>query len=184
MLASVAWVAIVIAGSAVTWVAIDHAGQQVTGSPDVSETQPAVVGTVGAPPTGRVSPSRHPSASSSVSAPVATSGPSVGSTVPTHAASPGPGSATQKTSSPRPAPTTQTRTWTGTGGWVTVSCTGGRATFKGASPNNGWSFERGDTSGEEVEVKFSNGENEVQVKATCVDGVPRFEVESGRADDH
>jgi hypothetical protein len=36
----------------------------------------------------------------------------------------------------------------------------------------------GDASGDSVEVKFRNSESEVQVHASCVGGVPRFEVES------
>jgi len=51
--------------------------------------------------------------------------------------------------------------------------------FEGASPNDGWSVERGDDGGGEVEVRFRNGEAEVQVQATCVGGVPQFHVETG-----
>jgi hypothetical protein len=67
---------------------------------------------------------------------------------------------------------------------VTVSCTGRTVRFKGASPNDGWHVERGDTSGDSIEVKFERSETEVQVRATCASGVPRFQVEtSGGADD-
>ena len=54
--------------------------------------------------------------------------------------------------------------------------------FEGASPNDGWSVERGDDGGGEVEVRFRNGEAEVQVQATCVGGVPQFHVETGGGD--
>jgi hypothetical protein len=182
VLASVAWVAIVIAGSAVTWLAIDRAGQQVTGNPDASETQPAVVGTIGSAPTAAAKPSHRPTPSASVSGtPAVTARPTVVVPAPTRAATPRSSSPAPRTPSP-PAPSIETRTWTGAPGWVTVACTGSRATFKGASPNDGWSFERGDTSGEEIEVKFGNGATEVQVRATCVAGVPRFQVDSGSDD--
>jgi hypothetical protein len=55
-------------------------------------------------------------------------------------------------------------------------------TLEGASPSDGWSFERGDDSGD-VEVTFRNGETQVLVQATCVGGEPHFQVESGSSGD-
>lgn len=174
------WLAVVIAGSALTWVAIDRAGQQVTGSPGASSTQPAVVGTVGTAPTS--GPSARQSPAATRSAEPTTSAAPTSAPAPTRTSSPG----RSGSSAPKPAPVvrTETRTWTGAPGWVTVACTGSRATLKAASPNDGWSLERGDTYGDDIEVKFSSGGTEVQVKATCVGGVPRFGVESGASDDH
>jgi len=174
VLAVLAWVGVVIAGSALTWIAIDRAGQQVTGSPaSTTTTQPPVIGTVGPPPTGPTPSAPGQSGpSASTSAPLPTTSPS-----PTHAPTTRPGTSTPRTSSP-PVTRTETRTWSGTGGWLTVSCTGGRATLKSASPNDGWSFERGDDAGDAIEVKFEGGDTEVKVRATCVAGVPQFHVES------
>jgi hypothetical protein len=38
--------------------------------------------------------------------------------------------------------------------------------------------ERGDDSGDDVEVTFRRSDTEVRVRATCVAGAPRFAVES------
>jgi hypothetical protein len=63
-----------------------------------------------------------------------------------------------------------------------VSCAGRVATNKGASPNDGWHVEQADDPGDDIEVKFERSNSEVKVRATCVNGVPRFEVESGGDD--
>jgi hypothetical protein len=73
---------------------------------------------------------------------------------------------------------TVTRTWTGTPGSVTVACTGAVGVLRGASPVDGWVVERDDHPEEEVEVKFEKSEVEIQVKASCVGGVPKFRVET------
>ena len=179
VLAVSAWVAVVIAGSALTWLAIDRAGQQVTGDgADATATEPAVVGTIGSAPlttrTPRPKPSVTPSRTSSAAPTVSSS--------PTHAP-PRSTASSPRTSSPQVR--TETRTWSGAAGSVTVSCTGHTARFKGASPNDGWSVERGDTVGDSIEVKFEKNGTEVQVHASCVGGVPRFQTETstGGADD-
>jgi hypothetical protein len=64
-----------------------------------------------------------------------------------------------------------------------VSCTGRTVRFKGASPNDGWHVERGDDSGDSIEVKFERDQTEVQVRATCASGVPRFQVETSTSTD-
>jgi hypothetical protein len=181
-LAVTVWVAVVIAGSALTWLAIDRAGQQVTGSPTASETQPPVVGTIGPAPISTASPSsRHSGGTPRSSGPAAPTSASptarATSAVPTKR----PSSSATKTSSV--APRTVTRTWTGAAGFVTVTCSGAQATLKGASPADGWSYEPGDESGDSVEVKFSNGTTEVQVRGSCVGGTPQFTVESGSSSD-
>jgi hypothetical protein len=168
VLVAIAWVGVVAAGSAVTWVVIDRAGQQVTAGAGTGPTQPPTVGTVGPAPTAVATRSRKPSATP-------TSTPSAGHTSTTAPSTPTSPSARPPKSSP--AVHTVTRTWSGAPGTVTVSCTGGTAQFKGASPNDGWTVERGDDGG--VEVTFRNGESEVQVHATCVAGEPRFQVETG-----
>lgn len=173
--AAAAWVAVVIAGSGVTWIAIERAGDQVTATPEASEaTRPPVAGTLApAPSAGPATPSGTPS----------TTRPS---TVPTSSATrpstpPPTGRATPSTSRPSspPPPRTELRTWSGAPGSLTVACAGGQVSFRSATPSNGWTFERGDSSGEDVEVTFKSGESEVQVRGTCSGGVPQFRVESG-----
>lgn len=161
VLATAAWAAVVIAGSALTWLAIDHAGQQVTSEAATGATQPAVVGTAGSTPTatgtstGGPSPSAEPSAGSTPTATTSTS---------------------PKASSP---PRAETRTWSGAAGSVTASCTGRTPRLRGAYPNDGWLVEHDDDAESDgVEVKFEKNESEVKVRTTCVDGVPRFRVES------
>jgi hypothetical protein len=177
-LAVTAWVVVVIAGSALTWVAIDRAGNQVTGNPTQDQTQPAVVGTLGAAPTR--SPKHGPRATrTSPTGPRATTLPS--RTPSAAATSTHPGGSPSKTTASSPVQT-ETRTWSGAAGTVTVSCTGRTARLQGTSPGDGWHVEVGDSSGGEIEVTFKRNESEVQVKATCVGGVPRFQVESGSYD--
>ena len=176
VLAVASWVGVVIAGSALTWLAINRAGDQVGNGADAEATQPVVVGTVNAPPSAR--PSRKPAAR-----------PNAGPT-----GRPSPSPTPSRTTSPAPAPTrhvvpspakspapsrSETRTWTGTAGFVTVSCAGSVARLQAASPNDGWSVERGDESGDHVEVKFERNGVEVQVQALCVGGIPQFRAETG-----
>ncbi|RNM15770.1 hypothetical protein EFL26_06190 [Nocardioides pocheonensis] len=181
------WVAIVIVGSAVTWLAIDRAGQQVTGRPSASETKPPVVGTLGPAPVASALPSTpSPSSPAHTRTPTARPSRTPSSTAPPSARPTGSGptkQASPSTKTAAPAQRIETRTWTGSAGFVTVSCTGSLATLKGASPADGWSYERGDDSGDSVEVKFTNGGTEVQVHATCVGGTPQFHVESGSSAD-
>jgi len=179
-LAVTAWVVVVIAGSALTWVAIDRAGNQVTGNPTPDQTQPAVVGTIGAAPTRTHSPKHGPRATrTSPAGPRATTLPSrTPSATPT---STRPGGSPSKTAASSPVQT-ETRTWSGAAGTVTVSCTGRTARLQGTSPGDGWHVDVGDSSGGEIEVTFKSSETEVQVQATCVGGVPRFHVESGSYD--
>ncbi len=178
MLAVTVWVAVVVAGSALTWVAIDRAGGQVTGSPGLGETQPAVVGTVGPAPETTRKPSRRHSPTPSAS-PSGAQTPA-GSSSPTHAAPTRTGSSPSKSSAPPQASDpTVTRTWSGEAGSVTVSCSGRTVHFKSASPSDGWTFERSDDTGSEIEVSFKKGGTEVHVKAICDGGVPQFRVEAG-----
>lgn len=81
-------------------------------------------------------------------------------------------------STPAPRPTTVTRTWSDAGGRVGVSCTGSRVVLGSASPADGWQVEVGDRGPEKVEVTFRSGGSEVQLKASCSGGEPRFAVES------
>lgn len=186
VLAATAWVGVVIVGSALTWLAIDRAGQQVSGTAASSETtRPAVVGTIGSPPVASGTPSVVPSGTASVmpsAGGTASSAPATPTRTPT--STPTHPTKSSGGSPPKSSPpaNTEIRTWSGPSGSVTVSCTGSTIRFQGASPNDGWRVERGDDSGDEIEVKFEEDETEVQVKATCVSGVPRFQVETSGDD--
>ena len=72
VLATTAWIAVVIAGSALTWVAIDRAGQQVSGEPSAAQTQPIMIGTILPPATDTTIQSRT-STPTAPTAPIASS---------------------------------------------------------------------------------------------------------------
>lgn len=167
VLAVTAWIGVVIAGSALTWLAIDSAGQQVTSSSSFTATTPTP------------SPTQRPDETP-------TTAPAKPKRTPTRSSSPVPPQ-TRYTWTPRPTPPpplrSETRTWTGTAGSLTVSCTGGTVRFLAASPNNGWQVERGDLSGDSIEVKFSRTGTQLQVQASCVQGVPAFQVDSSGGGD-
>lgn len=157
--AVLAWMGVVIVGSALTWLAIDRAGQQVTSSTVFSDVTPSPT------PTATPHPSHHPSKKAR----------------PKHSATP---ERTQVPVTPTPvtpvapAPKPQLGTWSGAGGSVTVSCQGQTVRLVGASPNTGWQVERGDSVGDSVEVKFSKNATQIQVHATCSRGVPAFQAET------
>ena len=175
-----AWVAVVIAGSGLTWIAIERAGDQVTAAPESpGSTQPPVLGTVGPAPT-TTAPSRTPRQGTATAAP-SPSRPSTWTSPSTPVSRP----TSPPSSPPAPPPVARAelRTWSGSPGSLTVSCTGRQVSFRSATPSDGWSFERGGSSGEDVEVTFKSGESEVQVRATCSGGVPQFAVQSDREHD-
>ena len=173
-----AWVAVVIAGSGLTWIAIERAGDQVTVAPESADaTRPPVLGTLGPAPTaGSTAPSKPSGTSSAVARPTSPA-PTASSTRAGTTTAPAPGPSPK--SSPQPAARTEVRTWAGSPGSLTVACTGGQVSFRSASPSNGWSLERDGSTDSELEVTFKSGESEVQVRATCSGGEPRFRVESG-----
>ena len=172
-----AWVAVVIAGSGLTWIAIERAGDQVTATPEsAGATRPPVLGTVGPAPTAAV-PSRTPSKPAPTAPTPAAPTRSATSAAPSK---PTTRPSAQQPSQPAPSPAvrTQVRTWSGSAGSLTVACTGRQVSFRSASPSNGWTIERGGSSGEDLEVTFKSGEGEVQVRATCSGGAPQFRVQS------
>jgi len=173
VVAVISWVGVVIAGSALTWLAINRAGDQVSRGADAESTQPVVVGSVDTPPS--VGPTRKPSPKPSARP---TEDPAAGVTQSPPAA-PRP---TEHVPAPSPRVNlpsrSETRTWNGAAGFVTVSCTGAVAHLQAASPNDGWSVERGDESGDHVQVKFERDGVEVQLEGLCVGGVPQFRAET------
>jgi len=66
------------------------------------------------------------------------------------------------------------------GGTVYGSCDDGGAPLVASAPAAGWWL---DDSSDAGEVEFQNGTTRVEVRITCVDGVPRFAVEGPRTDD-
>ena len=173
-----AWVAVVIAGSGLTWIAIERAGDQVTVAPESADaTRPPVLGTLGpAPTSGSTAPTGTPAATPPVVTRSPSSGPATQSTRPGPTTAPT--TSPSEKSSPQPAARTEVRTWSAAPGSLTVACTGAQLSFRSASPSNGWSLERDEPSGSEIEVTFKSGESEVQVRATCSGGAPQFRVES------
>lgn len=165
VLGGLAWVVVVIIGSAFTWVAINHAGQQVTGSSAFSNVTPPPPR-----PSHRESPSSTP-------APTRTS-------VARHTPVPSPNALpTNQTPPTSAAPKPEFGTWSGTAGSVTASCVGRTARLVGAWPNDGWHVGNADPSGTSIEITFSKTATQVQVQATCVTDAPVFQVDtSGAAD--
>jgi hypothetical protein len=64
---------------------------------------------------------------------------------------------------------------------VTVSCRTGEARLQGATPADGYRVEV-EQEDDAVEVQFQreHPEDEVHVRATCVNGQPRFDVDDHR----
>lgn len=167
VLAVTAWLGVVLAGSALTWIAINRAGQQVTSSSVFTGV------TQSSSPTPR--PSARPPKPRATPKPRRTGVPSAAPTQPS-------GAATSQRYTPPPA-RSEVRTWSGAPGSMTVSCSGSTARFVAASPNNGWQVERGDLTGDSIEVKFSKTGAQVQVQATCSGGIPAFQVDSSGGGD-
>jgi hypothetical protein len=179
--AAAAWVAVVTAGSGVTWIAIERAGDQVTATPDAAEaTRPPVVGTLGpAPSLGPTTRSGATSASRPSPVPTTPAATRSAEAIATATQRPAP---TSPRPPSQPAPRTEIRSWSGVPGSLTVACTGSQVSFRSATPSDGWTFERGDASGENIEVTFKSSTSEVQVRATCSGGVPQFRVQSEAGD--
>jgi hypothetical protein len=89
---------------------------------------------------------------------------------------------------PSPAPTTSTpspavtsATWQGDAGTLTVTCEGRQIHLQGATPADGWRIEvEQEDDAVVVQLEREDPEGEVHVRATCVNGQPRFDVEGHR----
>ena len=69
---------------------------------------------------------------------------------------------------------------------MVAECTGGDISLVSAYPNAGWRYEVKDRGPERVEVRFSTtgeDEREVDVRAHCSGGVPRFATEGDQGGD-
>lgn len=155
-----AWVLVVAVGSTLVWAVISRAGDGVVSTdgpaPSSSGSEVGRSATVAGRPTISAGPTTGPT------------------TAPTTAPTTGP---TTPSSSPPGEPVR--RTWQGVGGTVTVLCTGGAAGLDSALPEGGFSVEVHDRGPERVEVRFEeqDGERRSRVRATCVAGTPRFDVD-------
>lgn len=178
--AALAWTGVVAIVALVTWWVIDSAGEEVLAEPVREAVSPTATTSgpgAGDPPEPTARPTRRPTG--------ATSGPVTETDDPTHPVTSLPSSPAPPPTSTRtaedPAPVTRTMTWQGDAGLVRVSCTGPELRLEGASPADGYEVDTNTRhSGGELEVRFrsADGDREVEVHATCVDGTPRFRVEN------
>jgi hypothetical protein len=74
-------------------------------------------------------------------------------------------------------------TWTGAAGTLTVRCQQGTVRLQAATPADGYRVEV-EQEDDAVVAQFQreHPEDEVHVRATCVNGTPRFDVEDDRSD--
>lgn len=169
LVAVIAWLSVVVAGSTMTWATINTAGQEVL-SPATVPTARAVDGSTGAPgggPRRSGEPGRR------------TPSPSDGPTRDDPGRSPDP-SPSPTTSAPSPTRTgaggPRSFTWRGSAGSVTVVCDGRTIALQAASPNNGFSVEVRERGPQEVEVRLGSDNEEARVEAFCASGRAQFNV--------
>ncbi len=187
LIALLAWMLLVLAGSAGVWGVIRTTGTGTTTSPEVPSTTSSL-GPVPVRAHRTASPRPKPR-----SRPHQTTSPAPAPTN-RQSASPAPTTAPKTAPASEPPPSVKTddsvpqsreptevrRTWQGNAGVVVASCRGSVITFGGAQPNSGWRVEVGDRGPEHVEVHFSASggddaaEGEVELKARCVGGQPGF----------
>lgn len=174
LVAVIAWLGVVIAGSTMTWATINTAGQEFL-SP-------------GGVPTPRAD------ATSGPSRPDRTDPPGPRDRSPS--ASPGDGDRRRPTQEPpapdptrtdgadraplpeAPEPGPRPFTWRGAAGSVTVVCDGARVSLRAASPANGYSVEVRERGPDEVEVRLESDDAETDVEVRCVGAEARFDVRS------
>jgi len=162
-----AWLLVVALGSSLTFLVVDRAGRAVLDPATASNGRlPEIVpeATPDLTPTGPpITPTDVPTASSDAPGTPETAAPSAPAPTPTV---------------PARQPVQRTE-----GGIVAVACTGTDVALSYATPATGWRMEVRDLGPAEVRVRFriddgvSEGEGEVDVRASCASGVPSFEVE-------
>jgi cytoskeletal protein RodZ len=190
LLGILAWMAVVVLTSGVTWAVINAAGQQVLSSSDVPAVQSQAE--ISQPTEATAPrPSKRPTPRPTRTTPAAPSDdyPSAPRTMAqtppaptsTSGSSPSTPRPPARSAGPSSSPVEQ-RTWQGGAGSVTVRCSGGRAALQSASPSDGYRIEVGSRGPGEVEVTFRGEARQVQVKAVCVSGSPRFGTETDAAE--
>ena len=84
-----------------------------------------------------------------------------------HAAPPPP---TAPPAPPTSQPATSTQTFSLAGGTVTVTCTGNAITLNSATPNTGFTIDKQESEGGQVEVRFRNDDHESRLQVACQNG--------------
>lgn len=190
LLAAVAaWLAVVLVGASVVWAVISRTGQELVSGDALARAGSA--SSFSAPPPQTTSPSGpikrrstkpsdkpsgQGSASSSSPDDTATATPSTSPSPPSPTSGPG-----DTPSASQPPPTTPKRsaTWRGKPGTVRVTCRGSAMSLDSLLTNAGWESERPEAHGGSLEVHFhrTSGDGEVELKAYCIGGTPRFEAD-------
>ncbi len=154
------WLAAVAFVASIAWLAIDTAGRQVTSAQAAAPL-----------PTDGQTPTRTPSAESTMKAVVKHK------KAATHPATP---SATTTTTRPAPPPVTASpvsSTYASNVGRVRVVCTGATISLQGgyAQPASGWALRIQEQSSNRIVISFySPGHMSLTLAADCSQGQPRF----------
>ncbi|HSF27226.1 MAG TPA: hypothetical protein VLC50_06885 [Actinomycetes bacterium] len=151
------WLLAIAVGASLAWVAVDRAGRAVLDPSTAAGALPV--------------PTASPSAPSSIT-PLPTATPPV-----PRRPSVTPDPSTTRASQPGPVARTQLTD----GGTVAVTCRGGAAELSYATPRAGWLVELRDRGPREVRVRFeragSGKHSHIDVRASCSEGSPAFDVE-------
>ncbi len=174
------WLAVVIVGATAVWAVISRAGEElVTGSAQPGlggVTSSAAPTSIATGPTLEQRPRKSRTAQPGNGAGGGSTSPSAAasSSPPTGDTSPSPGTSP----APPPAPSSRTETWNGKPGTVTLACRadGTRGQYS-VYARGGWEAEtEQEDSGLEVHFRRQDADGEVELKASCDGGRPRFEV--------
>lgn len=158
LLAVTAWVVVVALGSTMVWAVISRAGEGVVASNDPDPAADSSAADV------------EPSSPSPSPTPTDT---------PTSTSTPSPSRTPSPTGSP-PTPAVERGTWEGAAGRVVVQCVGATISLVGAQPYGGYGIEVDARGPSRVEVEFEradDSDSRRRVRATCLDGLPRFEID-------
>jgi hypothetical protein len=179
LLAVTTWLAVVCIGGELTWLVVGDAGRRVSAHTETpAGGVPAVNGVESVPSAGlSTRPTARPKPRSSRTHPTPTDAPA------THRVSRSPAAPPRRkkpaaSGAPSAGTSQQTRTWRGEPGTVTASCQGSRISLRSTSPADGWRAEPDSSGPQRVVVTFKSEEREVDVRAVCSRGVPRFDGES------
>lgn len=191
------WLAVVIGAGSLTWLAIGRAGRAAdlfsaagsTGAAPSRTTAPTTsttLGTVAVPTSPAIGTVPSTSAVATSVGTLTPPPPATTRVVPTTPRGTVPVPRTTAPASPppppppvQPAPVTVERGVTTAGGRVVAACTDSRLEFRSAVPTEGWSVDQPRWEQGRLEVTFGapDGLDDIEVKLTCVAGVPTFTVE-------
>lgn len=169
-----AWLAVVMAGSALVWTVISRAGSEVGDPADEARVSASSPTTETARPSGPATKTPGPTKSSTPSVSPSATPHQTASSEPTHSAGP----TEEPHSTPTaPQPAAVRRTWQGTGGILVVECTGSTIRLVGAQPDSGFHVEVDERGPNRVRVQFeslTDGGPETDVRSECRVGTPVF----------